>query len=255
LPSQTASTVEVKFNPWHDPEDGQFTFANSGRYFGSWLRGGFTGGGGGRFGGGGATGTWDAADKRAKPKASSSQRSRTIGRVEAPPKIVPAPAPVPAGVPSPRASRQSTTAEKLRSVVRNGYEYQIDASGRTRRITGTLTMSETQLRSRRAQAQAGGVDRRTSDDGGHYIAARFNGPTEAFNHFAQDANFNRGRYRALEDQWARAKNGGKQVSGRIVPVYDGLSKRPSTINVWFSVDGALKSVRFSNEHREASLGK
>src|SRR5690606_10147677 len=25
---------EVKFNPWHDPDDGRFTFAGSGRYFG-----------------------------------------------------------------------------------------------------------------------------------------------------------------------------------------------------------------------------
>ena len=46
LPLQSASDVEVKFNPWHDPDDGRFTFANSGRYFGGWLRGGFTGGGG-----------------------------------------------------------------------------------------------------------------------------------------------------------------------------------------------------------------
>ena len=25
--------VEVKFNPWHDEEDGRFTFAGQGRYF------------------------------------------------------------------------------------------------------------------------------------------------------------------------------------------------------------------------------
>jgi hypothetical protein len=30
---------EVKFNPWHDPNDGQFTFAGQGRYFGSGARG------------------------------------------------------------------------------------------------------------------------------------------------------------------------------------------------------------------------
>ena len=27
--------VEAKFNPWHDPGDGRFTFANSGRFWGS----------------------------------------------------------------------------------------------------------------------------------------------------------------------------------------------------------------------------
>lgn len=62
-----------------------------------------------------------------------------------------------------------------------------------------------------------------SDDGGHYIAARFNGPTEAFNHFAQDANFNRGGYRLLEDEWARDKRAGKTVTVRIVPRLEGGS--------------------------------
>jgi hypothetical protein len=29
-----ADPLETKFNPWHDPDDGRFTFANQGRYFG-----------------------------------------------------------------------------------------------------------------------------------------------------------------------------------------------------------------------------
>jgi hypothetical protein len=179
LPLQSASNIEVKFNPWHDPNDGRFTFSNSGRYFGGWLRGGFTGGGGGAFGGGGATSRWGTTDKRAEPKASIPRAYRAIARMD-----VPRAVPAPIATASKPAMWRSIAARKLRSVVRNGYEYQIDESERTRRVTGTLTMSETQLRSRRAQAQAGGVDRRSRDDGGHYIAARFNGPTEAFNHFA-----------------------------------------------------------------------
>lgn len=31
----SASDIELKFNPWHDPEDGRFTFAGAGRYYGS----------------------------------------------------------------------------------------------------------------------------------------------------------------------------------------------------------------------------
>lgn len=27
-------SAEFKFNPWHDPEDGRFTWANRGRFFG-----------------------------------------------------------------------------------------------------------------------------------------------------------------------------------------------------------------------------
>ncbi len=123
-------------------------------------------------------------------------------------------------------------APNLRRVVRNGYEYRIDAEDRTISVSGTLTLSGTQLRSGKMQAQAGGTDRRPkTDDGGHYIAARFNGPTDAFNHFAQDANFNRGSYRVLEDRWANEIKSGKQVTVRITPSYDGASKRPAMIDV------------------------
>ena len=33
-PSGATGAREVKFNPWHDPDDGRFTFANTGRYYG-----------------------------------------------------------------------------------------------------------------------------------------------------------------------------------------------------------------------------
>ena len=68
-----------------------------------------------------------------------------------------------------------------------------------------------------AKLQAGRL--RATDDGGHYIARRFNGPTDAFNHFAQNANFNRGGYRALEDRWAKAIRDGKKVRVKIIPFY------------------------------------
>jgi hypothetical protein len=116
-------------------------------------------------------------------------------------------------------------------------------------------MAETPRRSRAAQSRAGGADRRASDDGGHYIAPRFNGPTDAFNHFAQDANFNRGRYRVLEDEWARAKHADKVVRIRIVPVYEGSSRRPSYLNVWFWINGEQRSLQFPNESLETMRAK
>uniref|UniRef100_UPI000A80682A DNA/RNA non-specific endonuclease n=1 Tax=Sphingomonas sp. CCH5-D11 TaxID=1768786 RepID=UPI000A80682A len=111
------------------------------------------------------------------------------------------------------------------------------------------------IRSRASQAQAGGAERRATDDGGHYIASCFNGPTEAFNHFAQNANFNRGGYRVLEDERARKKRGGKTISVRIVPRFEGESVRPSVIDVWWTVDGDEKSLKFPNERSERNRGK
>ncbi|MFW2851059.1 DNA/RNA non-specific endonuclease [Sphingomonas sp. TX0543] len=81
-----------------------------------------------------------------------------------------------------------------------------------------------------------------------------NGPTEAFNHFAQDANFNRGGYRLLEDEWARDKRAGRAVTVKIVPQVSSASVRPSTINVWWTVDGKTKSLRFPNERPEKRRG-
>jgi hypothetical protein len=38
---------------------------------------------------------------------------------------------------------------------------------------------------------------------GHIVGNRFNPPTEEFNLFAQDANFNRRSYRTLENVWGQ----------------------------------------------------
>lgn len=231
LPSRSKSDgIECKFNPWHDPEDGRFTFAGTGRYHG----------GGGSFGGGGATGTW----KRSQPKPISATQKRASA------------ATVPAGQSSGSSSARPAVAAEppFRVVIRNGYTYQIDSRERTRRVSGALTVVDLPIRSRVSQRQAGGIERRESDDGGHYIASRFNGPTEAFNHFAQDANFNRGSYRVLEDEWAKDKRAGRAVEVKIVPRLDGASVRPTVIDVWWTVDGKEKSLKFPNERSEKNRG-
>lgn len=238
-----ADGVEVKFNPWHDPGNGQFTFSNSGR---RWGGGVFTGGGGGSFGGGGATNTYPWPDEPKPPRRKTPPHAR--------PQDQRSKLQAPRSGPANGAQPPSTTSN-LRRVERNGYEYQIDAQGRTRRVSGNLRLGEQPARSRAAQAQAGGMDRRASDDGGHYIAARFDGPTDAFNHFAQDANFNRGGYRALEDQWAREKRAGHRVVVKIAPVYHGASKRPAMIDVWFTVDGHEESAKFPNERKGKIRGR
>lgn len=207
--------VEVKFNPWHDPADGRFTFAGSGRAYGrsdgngassggrsdsggspaarsagaSQLRNpenynkpravpapnsqskisrpaatspraakpnpnpkngstgaGFTGGGGGRFGGGGASSRepWiDDPEKQLQVSdstvaAGKQQTAESKTRLE-------------------ERSGFSNSAPQMHIEVRNGYEYQIDDKGRTRNVSGALVLAGKQVRSRTAQAQAGGV--------------------------------------------------------------------------------------------------
>ncbi|WP_374146102.1 DNA/RNA non-specific endonuclease [Sphingomonas sp. 28-63-12] len=221
--------VEVKFNPWHDPANGRFTFANSGKRYG--------------FGGGGAQAGWSA------PKPPRARKPADVGK----PKTSPD-----------RSTDRTTTGstatvvkpavEPFRRVTKNGYDFEVDRAGKMRRASGDLTQGA-ENRSRRGQRATGGLDRRSTDDGGHYIARRFNGPPDDFNLFPQDANFNRGRYRVLEDQWARAKRAGKSVMIEIIPRFVGGSTRPSALDVYFRIDGELRSVKFQNERQEKPGGK
>lgn len=237
-----AVPAEFKFNPWHDPENGRFTFAGAGKYFGigsgslrtRGVRRTSPGHGepgfpseGGSGGGAGASGSYEVnpADQRL---------FRSLI--------------------SPAIAKRAVE-ENWQHVSRNGYHFFIDVSGRTRHVSGVVVLNSDQARSRSAQASAGGSDRRLTDEGGHYIARRFSGPTDAFNHFAQDANFNRGKYRALEEQWARAVRAGKSVTVRIVPLYEGSSQRPSVIDVWFWIDGKPESMKFPNEARKKTDAK
>lgn len=228
-----ADGTELKFNPWHDPEDGRFTFSGRGRFFPRGSSGGLRAGGSTRFGGGGgATGSWDAQRPKHRPVRSS------------PVTGIPSAATV--GTPPSGSANDQATDLPWRTEVRNGYTFAIDARNRTRSASGDLRLASTMHRSRSAQAQAGGEDRRRSDEGGHYVAARFDGPTDAFNHFAQDRNFNRSGYRKLEDEWTRNKRAGRRVRVRIVPHFDKGSRRPDIINVYFWLNGERRSQRYSN---------
>jgi hypothetical protein len=63
LPSvRSTDGIEFKFNPWHDPGSGRFTFVGAGRHYGQW-------GGGGSSGG--ATRSW------ARPSQPKSQSTTT----------------------------------------------------------------------------------------------------------------------------------------------------------------------------------
>jgi hypothetical protein len=219
--------AEVKFNPWHDPDDGRFTFAGTGRYFGRGTSGGraagrleagmsrgrrtpFGGYGGGNSGGAGASGDWPAPEPDSERPP---QRGNTGSQDRASSGAAPST--------TRRARPAIDNPRNWRRVEANGYTYRIDALGRTRRVTGTITENRTQSRSRTAQMRAGGADRRSSDHGGHYIARRFN----------------------------------KTVEVRIVPVYEGSSSRPSRIIVSYWMDGVHSLARFPNEPRERTNAK
>jgi hypothetical protein len=262
---RVAEPPETKFNPWHDPEDGRFTFAGQGRNFPGSARSQANGqnrtfgGRRGSFGGGGASGSWEPSSPP-RPTAtrgrggsaggggaSGSWTQQPVQRPDAAPKSTQA------TTIAQTPPQQRSAHEPRLTVPRNGYDFSIDAHARTRRISGELRL-QPQPRSRSAQRDASKPDRRITDDGGHFIAARFNGPGEWFNHFAQDANFNRGAYRALEDKWAGAVRSGKRVFVDIVPHYRGTSMRPNKLIVRWVIDGEEFIREFPNEKQRRRHG-
>jgi hypothetical protein len=131
-------------------------------------------------------------------------------------------------------------------VSRNGYRYTLDRRGRTTRIEGQLVLNPGQVRDKTAQRMAGGQDRKPTDVGGHYVARRFNGPLDDFNHFAQDENFNNGTYKALENKWQKALDSGKSVYVLVKPTYPGDSLRPSRLEIIYKIDNQPAYVDLVN---------
>ncbi|UIJ45120.1 DNA/RNA non-specific endonuclease [Sphingomonas cannabina] len=310
--------VERKYNHWHDPEDGRFTFAGGGIYVGEGNGASLTDdqpGAGDRAAASSRSSTraapqvWAALNPRdpLNPRNHSIhvvRRGETLTSIAAKRKGVtvadlawlngiradrplrvgqliklPHQAFLDAGREAknktlalfyyadthgrrlpPDPARPPTLASQLldtnwRAVRKNGYDFQIDPIVRTRRIRGELSLDARGQRSRYNQAQAGGQDRRRGDDGGHYIAVRFNGPSDKFNHFAQDRNFNRGGYRALENDWARELQNKHRVFVDIVPHYTDFSTRPDRIRITWYVDGKRRFQEFPNEAERRSNGK
>jgi hypothetical protein len=209
--SNKTGTLEFKFNPWHDTEDGRFTFEGQGQSFA---------GGGGGFGGGGASGKW--------------------GKSKAPiEKTIPM-------VPKPYAATTALPSLSIRKISAGGYSFEADSQDRTVRAYGELRLQPDQPRSRSAQDNAGKPNREPKDHGGHYIAREFGGPEISYNHFAQNARFNSSDYRKLENEWKKELKAGKKVSVDIRSTYRDKSRRPDRISVTYFANGKFQFQSFPN---------
>jgi HK97 family phage portal protein len=280
--------LELKFNPWHDHENGQFTFARDDSRSAS---------GGGGFGGGGASGSWDPPTKP-KPQPKNKPKPLVIPERPAPVikprKVVIKPPPKPIASP-PSVSREAPVRDKPSpdikptgnpsgsmiaagaavaigaaaaakaiaaatanaakpiavppTVSAGGYNFDKDSLDRTGKIYGKLRLEPKQIRSRRLQREAGKPDREPSDHGGHFIAREFGGPKIAENHFAQAARINRGKYRRLENKWKRALKRGKEVEVEITPRYSSSSKRPDSLDIVYKINGKIRTKKIPNKAR------
>ncbi|MDT8759092.1 DNA/RNA non-specific endonuclease [Sphingomonas psychrotolerans] len=310
-------SVERKFNPWHDPEDGRFTFREQGRYF----PGGSDGTRSSRVGARRATAP---PPKSADPLTQETDAARSarendpdnprnhqiyvvrngdnLTRIAATRKgltvkdlawlngiSVDRPLRIgqrlkiphqryldegrdaknkflalgyymqthggrlPPNPANPPSLESQILDHNWRQEIRGSYNYYIDAGSDFRRVFGLLTLTDAPKRSRKSQREV--PERGPKDDGGHYVAPRFSGPTDWFNHFAQDLHINRGAYRVMEDQWYKAAAAGKKVFIDIRPVYPQGSRRPSEVQVTWYINGERDFQRFKNQQTDKEDGR
>ena len=231
--------IEVKFNPWHDAQNGQFTHSSSGQRTGigsgkSFASDNTPKAGGGRFGGGGAEGKWSQRElKRLKEKEKLQKDTQLFKTRTVHAAIDPENKPKPAH----------------KTISSGGYNFEVDNADRTVRAYGTLRLQPDQIRSKSNQMTAGKPDRLSDDHGGHFIAREFGGPEIKYNHFAQNARFNMSDFRRLENSWKSEIVKGKKVKVDIIGIYEGRSKRPSWIAISFEVDGKRQRKILPNKKK------
>lgn len=75
------------------------------------------------------------------------------------------------------------------------------------------------------------------NEGGHLIASIFSGPGEKLNLVPMNGNLNKGEWKVMENEWAKALDANKKVEVKISPIYDGFGPRPKSFEVKYKIDG------------------
>lgn len=134
----------------------------------------------------------------------------------------------------------------------NGYKYETDDLGRIKNASGNLRLTDRTERKtiNESMGDIGKNDAKDTDDKGHLIADRFDGSNKLENLVPMDANLNRGEFKAMENQWAKALEDGKEVHVSISPEYSGDSFRPDSFVVKYVIDGETSVKIFENKGAE-----
>ena len=111
-------------------------------------------------------------------------------------------------------------------------DYQYEQSDIGKSAYGVLDLANDPVRDSNAQREAGGLERRPDDDGGHLIGARFGGSPTDENLDAQNRNLNRGAYKREENGWAEALENGDKVYVDVETYKQDGTERPDAYMGW-----------------------
>ena len=144
--------------------------------------------------------------------------------------------------------------DNIQEFYENGYKFEVNDIGQVVRASGDLHLAEGK-RDLYAQRNAGGDFRRDTDDGGHLIANRFEGPGGLENLVPEDRSINRGAYKTMENHWANELLEGNSVNLDVTPIYHGDSLRPDSILARTEItDGDKSTIDYfsvTNENLES----
>lgn len=84
------------------------------------------------------------------------------------------------------------------------------------------------------------------DQKGHIIGDRFNGSNSIANLVPMSKDLNLSKYKVIENLWAEAIENGQIVDGTIKFLYDGVSFRPSRMDITYFIDGIETFIKLFN---------
>ncbi|MBM7646789.1 putative ribonuclease toxin of YeeF-YezG toxin-antitoxin module, partial [Scopulibacillus daqui] len=124
------------------------------------------------------------------------------------------------------------------------YIYKTDELGRLNEFNAdNLKLT---VREERLPHKSNTPGKQPGDHAGHLAGDRFGGSPELDNLVSQSSKVNLSIYKKLENQWAKAISKGKEVSVKVKVHYDGSELRPSSFEVIYKIDGAVKKRVFRN---------
>ena len=114
-------------------------------------------------------------------------------------------------------------------------------------------ITEENSRNIKEQMAVGGEERQEDDEGGHIIARILGGSDGIENLVPMRRTINRGDYKRMENEIAKAVQEGKEVIMKINLNYVEDSRRPSKIQAEYTVDGKKNICVFDNEKDSTEL--
>lgn len=135
----------------------------------------------------------------------------------------------------------------------NGNTYETDENGNKISCDSKPTYTDEGYRNTKEQKESGGDERQENDDGGHIIAKILGGSEGEENLVPMRRTINRGDYKKMENEIAKALQEGKKVILHIDIQYDGNSQRPAKISVEYNINGKRTVTEFDNEENSTEL--